>query len=143
MRLLALLRSKNRALSRLIELTHGLVLRLEASDWAVLSTQLNARESMVKALELFNRDLEQLSQKDLEVELMDADTKKKAIELISTADEMKIKLRELDEVLVRLVEKEQIETLKEISKNKSFSQTISKFKSASTEGAGEGVDQKL
>ncbi|MCM0605055.1 MAG: hypothetical protein KA715_03120 [Xanthomonadaceae bacterium] len=130
MKLLALLRSKNRALSRLIELTSALVLRLQSSDWNILSEMLDSRESMVKALELFNRDIERLSQTDLEIELMDLNTKKKAIELISTSEEMKIKLRELDDVLVNLLEKEQLETQKEISKNKTFSQTVSKFKSS-------------
>lgn len=129
MKLLALLRSRNRALARLVELSNGLVLRLEHADWTTLEQQLNARDSMLKALELFERDLNQLSQTDLEAELVVDDTKKKAAELVTAAEEMKKKLSEMSDVLIRLVEKEQAETLKEISKNKTFSKTVSKFKS--------------
>ena len=84
-----------------------------------------------------------MSQMDLEAELVVDDTKTKAAELVTAADEMKKKLSEMSDVLIRLVEKEQADTLKEINKNKNFNQTISKFKSAPAEASGEGVDQKL
>lgn len=143
MKLLGLLRSRNRALARLIELSNGLALRLEQSDWSALAPKLSARESMFKALDLFERDLGKMSQTDLEAELVSDDVRKKVSELISSSEEMKKKLTELNDVLIRLIENEQSNTLKELTKSKTFAKTVSKFKSAPAEAQGEEVDQKL
>lgn len=140
----ALLRSRNRALSRLIEVTSGLLAKLREGQWDILNEALSNRDAAFKAFELFERKINDMDEQSLKNQLTTESSRQQTAELVRLSDEMRAKLKDLDQEISRLIEKEQIEVLKDISKSRQFSNTVEKFKSHGGEpSSGEGMDQTL
>jgi hypothetical protein len=129
MSVLALLRSRNRCLGRLIEKSMAFLPQARNGDFSGLSPFVSGREPALKALRLFERDLAGMDVAEMKKQLEDDLARRQAAELVGLGEEMRSKLKELDSELAALIEKEQIATLKDISKSRAFSQTVSKFKS--------------
>ncbi len=141
MDVLVLLRTKNKCLERFLDVSSEFLSKIENDQFTDLSSLQHRRDSILKAIDLFDRKLETaLNQFKRE------DAKKFIPEMkayVARRDGLLEKIKFIDIQLLRLIEFEKERIQKEISSELKVKKRISKFKSEWISTSGSEVDQKL
>jgi hypothetical protein len=143
MDVLALLRSKNKCLERFLEASQGFISREQnAPDLNALPELQQRRESAIKAIELYDRKIEEaaalLTEADRTEELSTAVKAE-----LTRRDVLVEKILRVDLELISRIEDAKNSLLRDMANEKKSKDTLAKFKSTWVAPSGEGIDGTL
>lgn len=142
MDVLKLLQSKNRCLKKFYNLSAEFLVFAEKKEFAGLDSFQAQRESIIKALELYDRKIAE------EVAKLDQNCRTpglvREVEMsLTERDVLVYDIIKIDSQIMNHIEEEKKNIQAEISANKKNQQTVSKFKSEWVNQSGEEFDSKL
>lgn len=144
MDILGLLRSKNRCLSRFLEASFDFIKEAEKGDFSPLDRFQEARASALKALELYDRKLNEVASTPPSSSASGHVDLTGAIEpLLAEKDRLLQQILAADEKVIALIEREKERVKGQIASSRKSQEMMKKFKSTWVSGSGEEIDEKL
>jgi hypothetical protein len=143
MDVLALLRSKNRCLAKFLEMSGDYLEDTgRAADLSDLPALQQRRDSVLKAIELYDRKIEEvaacLTDESRTPELTAAVRNE-----LARKDALVEAILKIDLALISLIEEAKNGLLQQLASERKSAQAIRKFKSTWVSNSGEGIDEKL
>lgn len=139
MEVIKLIESKNRCLEKYLLLTSQLLEDLEKNDYSTLNTIEVQRESVLKALDLYDRRIND-ELKNLSPDQKNSDLITQVNLLEQTRTQLIQDILDQDKKIISLIELEKIRLLKESNESEKSSQILKKFKSSWVPEPGEKLD---
>lgn len=140
--LLCLLRSKNRCLERFLEVTEEFWSAAETGHLDGLSVFESRRDATLKAIELFDRKIDETSAL-LRPEERDPSLADEARILIEAREVLVHRILGLDLKIIGRIEAERTRLLQDIGHTRRARDTLAKFKSGAGAEGGEELDRTL
>lgn len=139
MDVLGLLQSKNRCLNRFLKITERF---LSAKDLSALPAFEQERESILKALDLYDRKITGVVMGLTDLERT-PELSKQVEDALETKHFLVNQILALDEKIIARIEDEKSRLVREMNQTQKTRDTVNKFKSAWIPDSGDGIDETL
>jgi hypothetical protein len=143
MDVIGLLRSKNRCLQRFLEASEAFLAVTETGDFAGLSTFHERRESILKAIGLYDRKITEAVRTLDEIRVKDPVLVETVRGALDAKTALIHKILSIDDKIVANIEQEKARVSRELSTTARTRETVGKFRSTRAHEAGEELDKKL
>jgi hypothetical protein len=142
MEVVKILESKNRCLKKFLTYSQEFLRSAESGDFSTIQKLQDHRESVIKALQLFDRKITSTIQA-LRPEERTPELMRSVKAIITIEGELLQSIIETDQQIVSQIEEEKARLLKELSSSDKTAQMVKKFKSTWVSEPGEKLDGKL
>ncbi|OFZ71986.1 MAG: hypothetical protein A3K03_12000 [Bdellovibrionales bacterium RIFOXYD1_FULL_44_7] len=142
MRIIALVRSKNKFLERFLKVSEEFLRPAALGDLSGVEAFSLSRDKMIKVMDMYDRRIEK--------ECSELSVEQKNQELIVSLgveldrkDNLIQKIAKVDAEIMQIIEQTKTDLTKELTQLQKSKETIGKFKSTWVSHSGEEIDQKL
>jgi hypothetical protein len=142
MEVLNLLQSKNRCLGKFLSCSETFLAQVRTGDLSQLEPFQNQRDSILKALDLYDRKISELIEK-LSPQEKTPQFISSVKQIIARDSSLFQSILQIDEQIVTEIEKEKARLTQELSASDKNNQMVKKFKSTWVAESGEMLDGKI